>query len=108
MSMITPTLFRTALALALFGCSLASHARVSESEAARLGQDLTPMGAEKAGNADGSIPPWDPKGTPTPPKFVAGSDNYVSPWPDEKPLYTIDGSNWKLVSWHGSDTPVKK
>ena len=22
--------------------------------------------------------------------------------------YFYDGSNWKLVSWHGSDTPVKK
>ncbi|MCB1704858.1 MAG: DUF1329 domain-containing protein [Halioglobus sp.] len=70
-------------------------AAVSPEEAARLGKDLTPVGAEKAGNADGSIPPWNPEGTPTPPDFVPGSDNYVNPYADEKPLYTIDGSNWK-------------
>ena len=28
-------------------------------EAAKLGAELTPLGAEKAGNADGSIPAWD-------------------------------------------------
>ena len=27
-------------------------------QVARLGQELTPMGAERAGNADGSIPEW--------------------------------------------------
>jgi len=70
-------------------------AAVSPDQAARLGKDLTPVGAEMAGNADGSIPPWDPNGTPVPPNFVPGSDNYVNPYPDEKPLYTIDGSNWK-------------
>ena len=31
---------------------------VSPQEAARLGQDLTPLGGEKAGNADGTIPAW--------------------------------------------------
>jgi hypothetical protein len=34
-------------------------AAVSAQEAARLGKDLTPMGAEKAGNAAGTIPAWD-------------------------------------------------
>jgi len=33
-------------------------AAVSADQVARLGADLTPMGAEKAGNADGSIPAW--------------------------------------------------
>jgi len=82
------------LCLSLF-TTLAATAAVSPEEAARLGKDLTPIGAEVAGNADGSIPPWDPEGTPIPAGFVAGSDNYINPYPDEKPLYTIDGSNWK-------------
>ncbi|NCF16925.1 MAG: DUF1329 domain-containing protein, partial [Haliea sp.] len=69
-------------------------AAVSPEEAARLGKDLTPMGAEMAGNADGSIPPWNPEGTPIPEGFVAGSDNYLNPYADETPLYTIDASNW--------------
>lgn len=34
------------------------QAKVSPEEAARLGQELTPMGAEKAGNAEGTIPAW--------------------------------------------------
>lgn len=33
-------------------------AGVSAEEAARLGKDLTPVGAIRAGNADGSIPEW--------------------------------------------------
>jgi len=37
----------------------AAMAKVSEVEAAKLGNELTPLGAEKAGNADGSIPAWD-------------------------------------------------
>ena len=70
-------------------------AAVSPEDAARLGKDLTPMGAEMAGNADGSIPAWNPAGTPVPAGFVAGSDNYINPFADEKPLYTIDGKNWQ-------------
>ncbi|MCB1688734.1 MAG: DUF1329 domain-containing protein [Halioglobus sp.] len=70
-------------------------AAVSAEEASRLGKELTPVGAEMAGNADGSIPPWDPKGIPVPSNFEAGSDNYVNPFADEKPLYTIDQGNWK-------------
>ena len=82
------------LCLSLVATSAATAA-VSPEQAARLGKDLTPLGAEMAGNADGSIPPWDPKGTPVPAGFVAGSDNYVDPYADEKPLYTIDGGNWQ-------------
>lgn len=73
----------------------AALAGVSADQAAKLGKELTPMGAEMAGNADGSIPPWDAKGTPVPAAFVPGSDNYINPYPNEKPLYTIDGSNWQ-------------
>ncbi|MDH4039822.1 MAG: DUF1329 domain-containing protein [Gammaproteobacteria bacterium] len=72
-----------------------SHSAVSPEQAAQLGKNLTPMGAEAAANADGSIPAWDPAGTPAPANFVPGSDNYVDPYADEKPLYTIDGGNWK-------------
>lgn len=70
-------------------------AGVSPEEAARLGQDLTPMGAEAAGNADGSIPAWNPAGTPTPANFVAGSDDYVDAYPDDQVLYTVDVNNYK-------------
>ncbi|NNF61472.1 MAG: DUF1329 domain-containing protein [Gammaproteobacteria bacterium] len=36
-----------------------AHAGISPDEAARLGKDLTPLGAEKAANADGTIPAWE-------------------------------------------------
>jgi hypothetical protein len=88
---------RTTLA-ALCLTSLASStslAAVTPEQAARLGKDLTPMGAEMAGNADGSIPPWNAEGTPIAEGFVPGSDNYIDPYADEEPLYTIDGSNWQ-------------
>jgi hypothetical protein len=88
-----------ALCLATFSAGSALAA-VSPEEAARLGKDLTPMGAEMAGNADGSIPPWNPQGAPIPAGFQAPSDpydfvNYVDPYAGEQPLYTIDGSNWQ-------------
>jgi len=69
-------------------------AAVSPDQAALLGTTLTPMGAEMAGNADGSIPAWTGEATPPPPGFVAGS-HFPDPFPDDKPLYIIDGGNWK-------------
>ena len=75
-------------------------AAVSPEQAAQLGKDLTPTGAEMAGNEDGSIPPWNPKGPPIPANFVPGSDNYTNPYADEQPLFTIDGSNWEQYADH--------
>jgi hypothetical protein len=50
------TLIRMAAAVLLFA-PLAFGA-VTPQEAAHLGEDLTPLGGEKAANADGSIPAW--------------------------------------------------
>ncbi len=89
---------RATLICALLAGSLAANgalAAVSPELAAQLGKSLTPVGAEKAGNADGSIPAWNPEGTPVPADFVPGSDNYIDPYADEKPLYTITDSNWQ-------------
>ena len=72
-----------------------AFAAVSPEQAAELGKTLTPMGAEMAGNADGSIPAWDPTGGPVPAGFVPGSGHFPNAYPDEKPLYTIDASNWQ-------------
>ena len=75
--------------------SLFSTAAVSPEQAARLGKDLTPLGAERAGNADGSIPEWNPANLVIPDNFVPGSDNYVNPYADESPLYIVDRENWR-------------
>src|SRR5690554_2048028 len=64
---------------------------VSAEEAARLGDSLTPMGAEKAGNG-GAIPAWT-GGLTTPPADYKGDGIYVNPFPDETPKFTINQSN---------------
>ena len=43
-----------AVAATLVGIAAPAQAKLTDAEAARLGADLTPMGAEKAGNKDGT------------------------------------------------------
>ncbi len=69
-----------------------AQAAVSADEAAKLGTALTPIGAEKAGNAAGTIPAWDGGNTKIPSGFVAGG-HYPDPYSDDKSLFTIDGTN---------------
>ena len=73
-------------------CASTAFAAVSPDEAAKLKTTLTPMGAEKAGNADGSIPAWTGGLT----KDVAGAkfgDVPADPFPGEKPLVRITAAN---------------
>ncbi|WP_213608249.1 DUF1329 domain-containing protein [Pseudoalteromonas sp.] len=85
-----PTLIATAF------CSLfASHvalAKISPEEAARLGQDLSPVGAEKAANADGSIPAWNGGITQAPAGYEPGM-HHLDPYATDEVLFTIDKSN---------------
>ncbi len=71
--------------------SATAWGKVSASEAAKLGDTLTPVGAERAGNADGTIPAWEGGYTGTPAGFAPG--NWVNPYADEKPLFVINQSN---------------
>ncbi|ODS97641.1 MAG: outer membrane lipoprotein-sorting protein [Lautropia sp. SCN 69-89] len=64
----------------------------SEQEAARLGKDLTPVGAEKAGNKEGTIPAWTGGITKAPAGWKP-SDPRVDPYKDDKVLFSIDASN---------------
>ena len=86
------TLIKAAIAAALALSVTAAVAKVPESELARLGQDLTPMGSEKAGNADGTIPAWTGGLAEPPAGFVAGGHR-VDPFPDDQPLFTITAAN---------------
>ena len=74
----------------------AAWGAVSPQEAARLGADLTPMGGEKAGNADGSIPAWTgglksaaDAGFPN----YRPPDHFPDPYASDKPLFTITSAN---------------
>ncbi len=67
-------------------------AEVSTEEAERLQSDLMPLGGEKAGNADGTIPPWDGGYTTIPAGYKSGEPR-LDPFADEKPLFTITVAN---------------
>ncbi|GAB2913703.1 DUF1329 domain-containing protein [Rheinheimera gaetbuli] len=83
------TLLTSAIALVL-SCSVA--AKVTQEQANRLGNDLTPLGAEKAANADGSIPAWTGGITAAPAGYTAGM-HHLNPFADDKVLFSIDKSN---------------
>lgn len=74
---------------------LSSSSALVSADASRLGKDLTPMGAIKAGNADGLIPPWSGHvvGLPDGLSWDGPGTPYPDPWPDEKPLFTISKEN---------------
>ena len=69
-----------------------AHAAVSAAEADKLGTSLTPIGAEKAGNAAGTIPAWDGGNTKLPAGFVSGG-HYPDPFAADAVQFTIDASN---------------
>ena len=67
-------------------------AAVSVEQAARLGADLTPAGAEQAGNADGSIAAW--RGGLPANTGVADAGGFIAdPYASEQPLFTITTEN---------------
>lgn len=83
-----------AIVLAALGVLAVGTARgaASDAEVARLGKDLTPVGAEKAGNKDGSIPEWS-GGITSPPAGWKPGQKRVDPFKGDKPLFSIDASN---------------
>ena len=75
----------SALALSLMVGT--AHAEVSADKAAALGKTLTPVGAEMAGNAAGTIPSWN--------GGLAKTDDFKNPFPEDKPKFVITGANYK-------------
>ncbi|AYF89017.1 DUF1329 domain-containing protein [Pseudomonas sp. DY-1] len=67
-------------------------AAVPVDQVTRLGADLTPIGAEKAGNADGSIPAW--TGGLAKDAGTRDADGFLSdPYAADQPLFTITAQN---------------
>ncbi|MDP9713423.1 UNVERIFIED_ORG: hypothetical protein J2X80_005547 [Pseudomonas fluorescens] len=87
---ITKSLFHAGvLGLSLLATGV--MAAVPAAEADKLGKSLTPMGAEMAGNADGSIPAWKPMSKNA---GTVDSKGFLSdPYASEKPLFTITKQN---------------
>lgn len=73
-------------------CVSTVQAAISADEAARLGKDLTPLGAIKAGNADGSIPEWK-GGLSKPPSGYSSGQHHADPFPQDAIKLTISASN---------------
>ncbi len=81
------------LALVFAVCSTATvWAGLTPEEIAKLGKELTPMGAEKAGNADGTIPEWTGGLTKFPAGYTPGQ-HYVDPYAGDAAKFTITAAN---------------
>lgn len=84
---------KIALAVATL-CAVGSvNAAVSVEEANKLGTSLTPIGAEMAGNEEGTIPSYTGGLTELPAGFEPGSGIRPDPFSDEKPMFSITAEN---------------
>jgi hypothetical protein len=84
-----------ALSVALLSGAAPAIAKVSAEEAARLGTSLTPMGANPAASADGSIPAYTGAmlGLPAGLAYGGPGTPYPDPYADDPVLHTITSSN---------------
>ena len=79
-------------ALSLLLCGGNVLAAVSAEKAAELGKSLTPIGAERGGNADGSIPEWT-GGLGVDAGKVDARGFQENPYAADQPLFTITAQN---------------
>jgi len=102
---MTPTKFIQALLAAtaiLAGGAAAAFAGVSAQEASALKSTLMPLGGERAGNKDGTIPAWDGGYAKAPAGYVSGQPR-ADPFANEKPLFSITAANVGRYRDHISD-----
>ena len=59
-----------------------------------LGAELTPVGAERAGNKDGTIPAWTGGYSIAPHGYIQGSPR-PDPFPGESPVFTITAATYR-------------
>ncbi|SCK14884.1 Protein of unknown function [Variovorax sp. HW608] len=83
------TLSKVGIAALVGLAALSAQAGVSAEEAAKLKSELTPFGAERAGNKDDSIPAW--TGGVAKPGELTG--RRPDPFAGEKPLFSITAKN---------------
>lgn len=91
---------RHALLMALAWVAFATPSwAASAQDIARLGKDLTPFGAEAAGNADGVIPAWK-GGITVPPAGFKRGDHHPDPFAGDTVRFTITGKNMGQYAKH--------
>ncbi|MES2259433.1 MAG: DUF1329 domain-containing protein [Pseudomonadota bacterium] len=89
---IKQTMIAAALAAALGG-TFGAQAAVPADEARLLGSTLTAVGAEKAGNREGTIPEFSGGLASAPAGFVKGSGVRPDPYAADQPRLVITGKN---------------
>src|SRR3546814_19584892 len=95
LSMLKSPISRHTLRALSLMISMPAFGAVSAEQAAQLDQQLTPMGAERAGNTDGSIPGWDGGYKPS-----TSGGALVDPYAAEQPLQRIDSGNMaQFAQW---------
>jgi hypothetical protein len=77
--------------------STGANAAVTNAEAGRLGTALTPVGADRAGNKDGTIPSWTGGFTSSSPGYRVSAPR-ADPFGNEKPLFSITASNYRYYA----------
>jgi hypothetical protein len=87
------TFLKRTLCLLALPLATSVHAAATADEAKALGTRLTPIGAEMAANADGTIPAYTGGLTTPPADFKAGSGIRPDPFAAEKPRVVIDAKN---------------
>lgn len=91
--------------LLLAACVLATitseaGAAVTADQAAALDSRLTPFGAEKAGNAAGTIPAWTGGLTQVPAGYKGPGQHHVDPFAGDTPQFTITKANLEQYKAH--------
>lgn len=89
----------TTLLIAAWLLNGSVRAEATPEEIARLDHELTPLGAERAANDEGTIPAWEGGITEPPDGYVRG-DHYVDPYADEQPQFTITAANMAQYADH--------
>jgi hypothetical protein len=96
MIMLHPLHMRRALLVMMFGLLAGASPPVqgaaTPAEAEALKTTLTPYGAERAGNAAGTIPAWTGGSTAPPPGYQQGAPR-PDPFAEDKPLFSITAAN---------------
>ena len=86
------TLASVMVAVLAVTAAFSAHAQ-APAAAGQLGRELTPVGAERAGNAAGTIPAWS-GGLTAPPAGWRPEMGYIDPFPEDVALFTITRENW--------------
>jgi hypothetical protein len=91
MNRLIRTILSAILCLLFAGVGIAD-AKITAQEAEQLKTTLTPLGGEKAGNQDGTIPAWN-GGYTTPVAGFVNGGRRPNPFKDDKILFTITAQN---------------